>query len=149
MNKYISEMIGTMILVLTGCGSIVFAGNMPSTVSTGVGALEVAMAVGLSVVALAYVFGGISGCHINPAITLGVYCSGRMGGKDALLYMISQVIGGDSRVSRTFHIGFHWFTCRFHYGSKQRLRRGRDVTGLYRRDSIHVYFCSRGAGSHG
>ena len=94
MNKYISEMIGTMILVLTGCGSIVFAGNMPSTVSTGVGALEVAMAVGLSVVALAYVFGGISGCHINPAITLGVYCSGRMGGKDALLYMIFQVIGG-------------------------------------------------------
>ena len=58
------------------------------------GALEVAMAVGLSVVALAYVFGGISGCHINPAITLGVYCSGRMGGKDALLYMIFQVIGG-------------------------------------------------------
>lgn len=94
MNKYISEMIGIMILVLTGCGSIVFAGNMPGTVSTGAGALEVAMAFGLSVVALAYVFGGISGCHINPAITLGVYCSGRMGGKDALLYMIFQVIGG-------------------------------------------------------
>lgn len=89
-------MIGTMILVLTGCGSIVFAGNMPGTVSTGAGALEVAMAFGLSVVALAYVFGGISGCHINPAITLGVYCSGRMGGKDALLYMIFQVIGGFS-----------------------------------------------------
>ena len=67
---------------------------MPGTVSTGAGALEVAMAFGLSVVALAYVFGGISGCHINPAITLGVYCSGRMGGKDALLYMIFQVIGG-------------------------------------------------------
>lgn len=87
-------MIGTMILVLTGCGSVVFTRNMPGTVSTGAGALEVAMAFGLSVVALAYVFGGISGCHINPAITLGVYCSGRMGGKDALLYMIFQVIGG-------------------------------------------------------
>ncbi len=52
------------------------------------------MAFGLSVVAMAYTIGGISGCHINPAITLGVYCSGGMGGKDALLYMIFQVIGG-------------------------------------------------------
>ena len=86
-------MIGTMVLVL-GCGSAVFAGDTPGAVSTGVGTVGVAMAFGLSVVAMAYTIGGISGCHINPAITLGVYCSGGMGGKDALLYMIFQVIGG-------------------------------------------------------
>lgn len=94
MNKYISEMIGTMVLVLMGCGSAIFAGDTPGAVSTGVGTVGVAMAFGLSVVAMAYTIGGISGCHINPAITLGVYCSGGMGGKDALLYMIFQVIGG-------------------------------------------------------
>ena len=94
MNKYISEMIGTMVLVLMGCGSAVFAGDTPGAVSTGVGTVGVAMAFGLSVVAMAYTIGGISGWHINPAITLGVYCSGGMGGKDALLYMIFQVIGG-------------------------------------------------------
>lgn len=94
MNKYISEMIGTMVHVLMGCGSAVFAGDTPGAVSTGVGTVGVAMAFGLSVVAMAYTIGGISGCHINPAITLGVYCSGGMGGKDALLYMIFQVIGG-------------------------------------------------------
>ena len=94
MNKYISEMIGTMVLVLMGCGSAVFAGDTPGAVSTGVGTVGVAMAFGLSVVAMAYTIGGISGCHIHPAITLGVYCSGGMGGKDALLYMIFQVIGG-------------------------------------------------------
>ena len=94
MNKYISEMIGTMVLVSMGCGSAVFAGDTPGAVSTGVGTVGVAMAFGLSVVAMAYTIGGISGCHINPAITLGVYCSGGMGGKDALLYMIFQVIGG-------------------------------------------------------
>jgi aquaporin Z len=94
MNKYISEMIGTMVLVLMGCGSAIFAGDTPGAVSTGVGTVGVAMAFGLSVVAMAYTIGGISGCHIHPAITLGVYCSGGMGGKDALLYMIFQVIGG-------------------------------------------------------
>ena len=94
MNRYVSEMIGTMILVLMGCGSAVFAGDMPGAVTTGVGTLGVAIAFGLSVVAMAYAIGGISGCHINPAITLGMYCSGGMGGKDALLYIIFQIIGG-------------------------------------------------------
>ena len=94
MNKYISDMIGTMVLVLMGCGSAIFAGDTPGAVSTGVGTVGVAMAFGLSVVAMAYTIGGISGCHINPAITLGVYCSGGMGGKDALLFLIFQVIGG-------------------------------------------------------
>ena len=93
MKKYIAEMVGTMVLVLMGCGSAVFAGSAAGAVSAGVGTLGVAFAFGLSVVAMAYTIGGISGCHINPAITLGVFMSGRMGGKDAALYMIFQVIG--------------------------------------------------------
>ena len=86
-------MIGTMVLVLMGCGSAVFAGSMAGTVGAGVGTVGVALAFGLSVVAMAYAIGGISGCHINPAITLGVFLSGRMNGKDAGMYMIFQVIG--------------------------------------------------------
>lgn len=91
MKKYLAEMIGTMVLVLMGCGAAVSLGcdnTLPSTV------VGTAMAFGLSVVAMAYTIGGISGCHINPAITLGVYLSGRMSGKDAINYMIFQVIGG-------------------------------------------------------
>lgn len=86
-------MIGTMVLVLMGCGSAVFAGSVAGTVGAGVGTLGVALAFGLAVVAMAYTIGGVSGCHINPAITLGVFLSGRMSGKDAGLYMLFQVIG--------------------------------------------------------
>lgn len=93
MKKYLAEMIGTMVLVLMGCGSAIFAGHPAGAVSAGVGTLGVAMAFGLSVVAMAYAIGGISGCHINPAITLGVFLSGRMNGKDAGMYMLFQVLG--------------------------------------------------------
>ena len=93
MKKYLAEMIGTMVLVLMGCGSAVFAGSEAGAVSAGVGTLGVAFAFGLSVVAMAYAIGGISGCHINPAVTLGVLLSGRMSGKDAAMYMVFQVIG--------------------------------------------------------
>ena len=65
MKKYIAEMIGTMVLVLMGCGSAVFAGGLADTVGAGVGTIGVALAFGLSVVAMAYAIGGISGCHIN------------------------------------------------------------------------------------
>lgn len=82
-----------MVLVLMGCGSAVFAGSVTGTVGAGVGTIGVALAFGLSVVAMAYAIGGISGCHINPAITLGVLLSGRMKGKDAGMYMLFQVIG--------------------------------------------------------
>lgn len=91
MKKYMAELIGTMVLVLMGCGAAVFAGAGQPFDS--VGTLGVAFAFGLSVVAMAYAIGSISGCHINPAITLGVFLSGRMSGKDAGMYMLFQVIG--------------------------------------------------------
>ncbi|MDR3060238.1 MAG: MIP family channel protein [Prevotella sp.] len=91
MKKYLAEMIGTMVLVLMGCGAAVFAGAGQPFAS--VGTLGVAFAFGLSVVAMAYTIGKISGCHINPAITLGVFLSKRMSGKDAGMYIIFQVIG--------------------------------------------------------
>jgi aquaporin Z len=93
MKKYIAEMVGTMVLVLMGCGSAVFAGSIAGTVGAGVGTLGVALAFGLAVVAMAYTIGNISGCHINPAITFGVFLSGRMSGKDAAGYMLFQIIG--------------------------------------------------------
>ena len=93
MKKYLAEMIGTMVLVIMGCGSAIFAGDMAGAVSSGVGTLGVALAFGLSIVAMAYTIGGVSGCHINPAITLGVLLSGRMKGKEAGMYMLFQVIG--------------------------------------------------------
>lgn len=91
MRKYFAELIGTMVLVLMGCGAAVFAGVAQPFPS--VGTLGVAFAFGLAVVAMAYTIGKISGCHINPAITLGVWLSGRMTGRDALAYMLFQVIG--------------------------------------------------------
>lgn len=93
MKKYLAEMIGTFVLVLMGCGSAIFAGIGLGTTGYGVTTLGVAMAFGLSVVAMAYTIGNISGCHINPAITLGVWSSGRMSGKEAGSYMLFQCIG--------------------------------------------------------
>lgn len=89
MKKYLAEMFGTMVLVLMGCGSAIFNGGC----GTPAQVLMVATAFGLSVVAMAYAIGGISGCHINPAITLGVMASGRMKTKEGLMYMLFQVIG--------------------------------------------------------
>ncbi len=93
MKKYLAEMVGTMVLVLMGCGSAVMAGGAAAACGAGVGTLGVALAFGLSVVAMAYCIGGISGCHINPAITLGLWLSGRLSGKVAGMYMVFQVIG--------------------------------------------------------
>lgn len=91
MKKYLAEMIGTMVLVLMGCGSAVFAGTVQPFSS--VGTLGVAFAFGLVVLTMVYTIGKISGCHINPAITLGMLLSKRISGKDAGMYMIFQVIG--------------------------------------------------------
>ena len=89
MKKFIAEMIGTFVLTLLGCGTAMFLGC-----ATPAGVVGTAIAFGLSVVAMAYTIGGISGCHINPAITLAVALSGRMSWKDACGYWIGQVIGG-------------------------------------------------------
>ena len=89
MKKYFAEMIGTMVLVLMGCGTAVSLNCGVDTASV----VGTAMAFGLAVVGMAYAIGGISGCHINPAITLGVWLSKRMSGKDALMYMLFQIIG--------------------------------------------------------
>ena len=89
MKKYYAELIGTVVLTFLGCGAAVSL-NCGSDTASIVGT---AIAFGLSVVAMAYTIGGISGCHINPAITLGVYLSGRMNAKDCGMYMLFQVIG--------------------------------------------------------
>ena len=89
MKKYLAEMIGTMVLVLIGCGSAVFNGGW----GTPAQVLMVAVAFGVAFVAMAYTIGGISGCHINPAITLGALLTGRISPKDAGMYMVFQVIG--------------------------------------------------------
>lgn len=92
MKKYLAEMVGTAVLVLMGCGAAVSLGCDP--VHNQAAVVGTAMAFGLAVVAMAYTIGGISGCHINPAITLGVFLSGRMSAKDCGMYMVFQVIGG-------------------------------------------------------
>ena len=91
MKKYFAELIGTMVLVLIGCGSAVFAGVHQGFES--IGTLGVAFAFGLSVVAMAYTIGKISGCHINPAITLAMLIDKRISKKDAAMYMLFQTIG--------------------------------------------------------
>lgn len=88
-KKLLAETIGTMVLVLMGCGAAVFNGGPTSVAAV----LTIAFAFGLSVVAMAYTIGGISGCHINPAITLGVWLSGRMKAAEAMGYMLAQVVG--------------------------------------------------------
>ena len=86
MKRYISELIGTMVLVLFGCGSAAIAGSL-------LGNLGIALAFGLSIVAMAYVIGDISGCHINPAVSIGMWIDGRMETKDLIMYIIFQCIG--------------------------------------------------------
>lgn len=89
MKKYLAEMVGTMVLVLLGCGTAVSLACGVDTASV----VGTALAFGLAVVAMAYTIGGVSGCHINPAITLGCLLTGRISGKDAAMYMVFQVIG--------------------------------------------------------
>ena len=88
MKKYFAECVGTFVLTLLGCGTAMFLGcNTPA------GVVGTAIAFGLSVIAMAYTIGGVSGCHINPAITFGVALAGRLSWKDACGYWCGQIIG--------------------------------------------------------
>ncbi|EKO3438430.1 aquaporin Z [Vibrio fluvialis] len=91
MNKYIAEMFGTFWLVLGGCGSAVLAAGFPDV---GIGLLGVALAFGLTVLTMAFAIGHISGCHLNPAVTVGLWVGGRFSAKDVIPYIVFQVIGG-------------------------------------------------------
>jgi len=87
-KKYVSEFIGTAVLVFMGCGSAVFLGA-----ATPGGHLAVAFAFGLSIVAMAYVIGNVSGCHINPAVSLAAFLDKRINATDLAGYVVSQIIG--------------------------------------------------------
>jgi aquaporin Z len=91
MKKAIAEFIGTMWLVLGGCGSAVLAAGYPEL---GIGFTGVAIAFGLTVLTMAYAIGHISGCHLNPAVSIGLWVGGRFDGKDLLPYIAAQVLGG-------------------------------------------------------
>ncbi|EGR0267001.1 aquaporin Z [Vibrio alginolyticus] len=91
MNKYLAEAFGTFWLVLGGCGSAVLAAGFPEV---GIGLLGVSLAFGLTVLTMAFAIGHISDCHLNPAVTVGLWTGGRFETKDVAPYIISQVIGG-------------------------------------------------------
>ena len=91
MKKLGAEFFGTFWLVLGGCGSAVLAATFPNT---GIGFLGVSLAFGLTVLTMAYAIGHISGCHLNPAVSLGLLVGGRFPAKDFIPYVIAQVLGG-------------------------------------------------------
>jgi aquaporin Z len=87
MKKYVAEFIGTFTLVLFGCGTAVVSGQ-------AVGHLGIAFAFGFALLAMCYGIGPVSGCHVNPAVSLGVFAAGRMSGKDLGGYIVAQLLGG-------------------------------------------------------
>jgi aquaporin Z len=91
MKKLVAEFIGTLWLVLGGCGSAVLAAAFPEL---GIGFAGVALAFGLTVVTMAYAIGHISGCHLNPAVSVGLWMGGRFDKKELIPYIIAQVLGG-------------------------------------------------------
>ncbi len=92
-KKYIAELIGTMVLVLMGCGSAVIAGRNFAGGFNGNGIVGISFAFGLSVVAMVYAIGAISGCHINPAISISMLVAGKLSVKDTAFYVVFQCIG--------------------------------------------------------
>jgi aquaporin Z len=91
MKKYVAESFGTFWLVLGGCGSAVLAAAFPEV---GIGLLGVSLAFGLTVLTMAFAIGHISGCHLNPAVSIGLWAGGRFPAKELLPYIVAQVLGG-------------------------------------------------------
>ncbi|HET9951480.1 MAG TPA: aquaporin Z [Candidatus Eisenbacteria bacterium] len=91
MNRYGAEIFGTFWLVFGGCGSAVLAAHFTDF---GIGLLGISVAFGLTVLTMAYAIGHISGCHLNPAVSIGLWAGGRFPAKDLLPYIVSQVVGG-------------------------------------------------------
>jgi len=91
MKRYAAELVGTFWLVLGGCGSAVLAAGFPGL---GIGFVGVSLAFGLTVLTMAYAIGHISGCHLNPAVSIGLWAAGRFNAKDLAPYIAAQVIGG-------------------------------------------------------
>lgn len=91
MKKYAAEFLGTFWLVLGGCGSAVLAAGFPEV---GIGLLGVSLAFGLTVLTMAFAIGHISGCHLNPAVSLGLWAGGRFPAKELLPYIVAQILGG-------------------------------------------------------
>src|SRR5246127_2906304 len=91
MNKQVAEFIGTFALVFFGCGAAVIGGM--GSGPTAINLLGIAFAFGIAIVAMAYGIGPISGCHVNPAVSFGVFVAGRMSGSDLISYVIAQVLG--------------------------------------------------------
>ncbi|MBQ8088579.1 MAG: aquaporin [Clostridia bacterium] len=105
MKKYLSEAIGTMVLVVLGCGTAMLVG---CDAVNGGGYILTALAFGLSIVAMAYSIGNISGCHINPAVSLGVLLSGGMSASEFVGYVVSQCVGalvGSGLLAAIFGLG--------------------------------------------
>jgi aquaporin Z len=90
MKKYAAELVGTFWLVLGGCGSAVLAATFPDV---GIGLLGVSLAFGLTVLTMAYAIGHISGCHLNPAVSIGLWAGGRFPANELMPYIVAQVVG--------------------------------------------------------
>jgi aquaporin Z len=93
MKKYVAEFIGTFSLVLFGCGAAVIAGKSDVDMPTGIGLLGISLAFGVTVAVMAYAIGGISGCHINPAVTISMLVAGKIKASDVPGYIIAQLAG--------------------------------------------------------
>jgi len=94
MKKFAAEFIGTFWLVLGGCGSAVLAANFTSEPFIGIGLVGVSLAFGLTVLTIAYALGRISGAHLNPAVTIGLWAGGRVEAATVLPYVVAQILGG-------------------------------------------------------
>ena len=101
MKKYAAELLGTFWLVLGGCGSAVLAAGFPDV---GIGLLGVSLAFGLTVLTMAFAIGHISGCHLNPAVSIGLWASGRFPSNQLLPYIVAQVLGAIAAAAVLFVI---------------------------------------------